>query len=147
MAMPRIPVAACLDPARAAGPTSRPPSATSPPRNARIGVAKAANIRRSPDRHLTASRAANVGELFHRAEPAVVDRPAAVQPLLTPAWRQRANRPGDRRLDERTSRSYRQAVLTAFQEVEDNLASCASSRQEAAVQESGWWRRRGASWS
>ena len=102
--------------------------------NARIGVAKAAMY---PTLDLTGtygSRAANIGDLFTAPSRLWSIGAAAVQPLFDAGLRRSQTDQAIAAYDEDVA-LYRQAVLTAFQEVEDNLATLRILEQEAAVQE------------
>jgi NodT family efflux transporter outer membrane factor (OMF) lipoprotein len=102
--------------------------------NARIGVAKAAKY---PSLDLTGtygSRAANVGDLFTVPSRLWSIGAAAVQPLFDAGLRSAQTDQAIAAYDEDVA-LYRQTVLTAFQEVEDNLATLRILEQEAAVQE------------
>jgi NodT family efflux transporter outer membrane factor (OMF) lipoprotein len=102
--------------------------------NARIGVAKAAKY---PSLDLTGvygSRAANVGDLFTVPSRLWSIGAAAVQPLFDAGLRSAQTDQAIAAYDEDVA-LYRQAVLTAFQEVEDNLVTLRVLEQEAAVQE------------
>ena len=102
--------------------------------NARIGVAKAAMY---PTLDLTGtygSRAANIGDLFTAPSRLWSIGAAAVQPLFDAGLRSSQTDQAIAAYDEDVA-LYRQAVLTAFQEVEDNLATLRILEQEAAVQE------------
>jgi hypothetical protein len=72
------------------------------------------------------SRAANVGDLFTVPSRLWSIGAAAVQPLFDAGLRSAQTDQAIAAYDEDVA-LYRQAVLTAFQEVEDNLAPCASS--------------------
>ena len=102
--------------------------------NARIGVAKAAMY---PTLDLTGtygSRAANIGDLFTAPSRLWSIGAAAVQPLFDAGLRRSQTDQAIAAYDEDVA-LYRQAVLTAFQEVEDNLATLRILEQEAAIQE------------
>jgi NodT family efflux transporter outer membrane factor (OMF) lipoprotein len=102
--------------------------------NARIGVAKAAKY---PTLNLTGAygtRAANIGDLFTAPSRLWSIGAAAVQPLFDAGLRSAQTDQAIAAYDEDVA-LYRQSVLTAFQEVEDNLAALRVLEQEAAVQE------------
>jgi NodT family efflux transporter outer membrane factor (OMF) lipoprotein len=102
--------------------------------NARIGVAKAAMY---PTLDLTGtygSRAANIGDLFTAPSRLWSIGAAAVQPLFDAGLRRAQTDQAIAAYDEDVA-LYRQAVLTAFQEVEDNLATLRILEEEARVQE------------
>ena len=133
MAMPRIPVglpSTLLERRPDVAAAERNVAAA----NARIGVAKAAKY---PSLDLTGtygSRAANVGDLFTVPSRLWSIGAAAVQPLFDAGLRSAQTDQAIAAYDEDVA-LYRQAVLTAFQEVEDNLAILRILEQEAAVQE------------
>ena len=126
------------------GPTSPPPSGSMAAANAQIGVAEAAFY---PDRHavgpITASRLDAVGKLFTAASrDLVVRRDRWPQTLFDAGARQRArSSSAARRLRRRPSPTYRQTVLAAFQQVEDELAALRILAQQAAAQDAARRRR------
>jgi len=102
--------------------------------NARIGVAKAAMY---PTLDLTGtygSRAANIGDLFTAPSRLWSIGAAAALPVFDAGLRRSQTDQAIAAYDEDVA-LYRQTVLTAFQEVEDNLAALRILEQEAAVQE------------
>jgi len=102
--------------------------------NARIGVAKAAKY---PTLNLTGtygSRAANIGDLFTAPSRLWSIGAAAVQPLFDAGLRSAQTDQAIASYDEEVA-VYRFAVLTAFQEVEDNLATLRILEEEAKMQE------------
>ncbi len=102
--------------------------------NAKIGVAKAAMF---PTLSLTGSagfRAADVANLFNVPSRAWSLGAASVLPLFDAGLRRAQTDQAIAVYDEDVA-AYRQTVLTAFQEVEDNLAALRILEQEAAVQE------------
>jgi NodT family efflux transporter outer membrane factor (OMF) lipoprotein len=102
--------------------------------NARIGVAKAAMF---PTLSLTGSagfRASDIANLFSVPSRAWSLGASATQPLFDAGLRSAQTDQAIAVYDEDVA-TYRQTVLTAFQEVEDNLAALRILEQEAAVQE------------
>jgi NodT family efflux transporter outer membrane factor (OMF) lipoprotein len=102
--------------------------------NARIGVAKAAMF---PTLSLTGStgfRAADIANLFSTPARAWSLGASATQPLFDAGLRRSQTDQAVAVYDEDVA-TYRQTVLTAFQEVEDNLAALRILEQEAAMQE------------
>jgi NodT family efflux transporter outer membrane factor (OMF) lipoprotein len=102
--------------------------------NARIGVAKAAMF---PTLSLTGSggfRAADLANLFSVPSRAWSLGAASTLPLFDAGLRRSQTDQAIAVYDEDVA-TYRQTVLTAFQEVEDNLAALRILEQEAAVQE------------
>ena len=101
--------------------------------NARIGVAKAAKY---PTLNLTGtygSRAADIGDLFTAPSRLWSIGAAALQPLFDAGLRSAQTDQAIATYDEDVA-LYRQAVLTAFQQVEDNLVALRILEQEAAIQ-------------
>jgi len=102
--------------------------------NARIGVAKAAMY---PTLDLTGtfgSRSATLGDLFTAPSRLWSIGAAAALPVFDAGLRRSQTDQAIAAYDEDVA-LYRQSVLTAFQEVEDNLATLRILEQEAAVQE------------
>jgi len=133
LAMPRIPVgvpSALLERRPDVAAAERNAAAA----NARIGVAKAAMF---PTLSLTGSagfRAADLANLFSVPSRAWSLGASATQPLFDAGLRRAQTDQAIAVYDEDVA-TYRQTVLTAFQEVEDNLAALRILEQEAAVQE------------
>jgi NodT family efflux transporter outer membrane factor (OMF) lipoprotein len=101
--------------------------------NARIGVAQAA---RYPTLTLSGSygsRAATLGDLFTAPSRLWSIGAAAVAPLFDAGLRKAQSEQAIAEYDEQVA-TYRQTVLAAFQEVEDNLAVLRILEQEAALQ-------------
>ena len=102
--------------------------------NARIGVAQAA---RYPTLSLSGtygSRTSTLSDLFSAPSRLWSIGAAAVAPLFDAGLRKAQTEQAIAVYDEEVA-SYRQTVLTAFQEVEDNLAALRILEQEAALQE------------
>ena len=101
--------------------------------NARIGVAQAA---RYPTLNLTGtygSRSATLGDLFTAPSRLWSIGAAAVAPLFDAGLRKAQSEQAIAVYDEEVA-GYRQTVLTAFQEVEDNLAALRILDEEARLQ-------------
>ena len=101
--------------------------------NARIGVAQAA---RYPALSLTGtygSRSATLGDLFTAPSRLWSIGAAAVAPLFDAGLRKAQSEQAIAVYDEEVA-AYRQTVLTAFQEVEDNLAALRILDEEATLQ-------------
>ena len=101
--------------------------------NARIGVAKAAMF---PSLSLSATagyRSSVIGDLFTLPARLWSIGAAATQPLFDAGLRRAQTDQAIATYDEEVA-AYRQTVLTAFQQVEDNLAALRILEQEAAVQ-------------
>lgn len=107
--------------------------------NARIGVAKAAYF---PSLSLTATggvESATLGDLFRWSSRAFILGPLAGTALNIPIFdggRRRGNLANARAVYEEDAANYRQQILLAFQEVEDNLADLRILKAQTQMQES-----------
>lgn len=102
--------------------------------NARIGVAKAAMYPTLSLSGSYGSRSATLGDLFTAPSRLWSIGAAAVQPLFDAGLRRAQTEQAIAAYDEEVA-TYRQAVLTAFGEVEDNLAALRILEEEAKLQE------------
>jgi NodT family efflux transporter outer membrane factor (OMF) lipoprotein len=102
--------------------------------NARIGVARAAMF---PAITLSATngyRTTNLADLFNAPSRLWSLGAALTQPLFDAGLKEALSEQALGAYDEEAA-IYRQAVLTAFQEVEDNLAALRILEEEAAMQD------------
>jgi NodT family efflux transporter outer membrane factor (OMF) lipoprotein len=102
--------------------------------NARIGVAKAARYPTLDLSGTAGSRSATLGDLFTVPSRLWSIGAAAALPVFDAGLRSAQTDQAIAAYDEDVA-LYRQSVLSAFQEVEDNLAALRILEQEAAVQE------------
>jgi NodT family efflux transporter outer membrane factor (OMF) lipoprotein len=102
--------------------------------NARIGVAKAAMFPTLSLSGTFGTRAADIADLFTAPSRLWSIGAAATQPLFDAGLRRAQTDQAIAVYDEEVA-AYRQTVLTAFQQVEDNLAALRILEQEAAMQE------------
>ncbi len=95
----------------------------------RVGapVAEAAEARHVPD-------LAIAGVVVVRVELACVEEPASITQTIFDGGRRRATSDAARASYDATVAAYRQTTLTAFQQVEDNLAALRILEQEAQQQ-------------
>ena len=131
-AMPRIPVSlpsALLERRPDVAAAERGAAAA----NARIGVAKAAMFPTLSLSGTYGTRASDIADLFTAPARLWSIGAAATQPLFDAGLRRAQTDQAIAAYDEQVA-SYRQAVLTAFQQVEDNLAALRILEEEAAVQ-------------
>ncbi|OAI50812.1 RND transporter [Betaproteobacteria bacterium SCGC AG-212-J23] len=101
--------------------------------NARIGVAKAAMFPSLSLSGTYGTRAADIADLFTVPSRLWSIGAAATQPLFDAGLRRAQTDQAIGQYDEAVA-TYRQTVLTAFQQVEDNLAALRILEEEAAVQ-------------
>jgi len=102
--------------------------------NARIGVAKAAMFPTLSLNGTFGTRASDIADLFTAPSRLWSIGAAAAQPLFDAGLRRAQTDQAIAVYDEEVA-AYRQTVLTAFQQVEDNLAALRILEQEAAVQQ------------
>ena len=102
--------------------------------NARIGVAKAAMFPTFAISGTYGTRASDIADLFSVPSRLWSLGAAASQPLFDAGLRRAQTDQAIAVYDEEVA-TYRQAVLIAFQQVEDNLATLRILEQEAAVQQ------------
>jgi NodT family efflux transporter outer membrane factor (OMF) lipoprotein len=101
--------------------------------NARIGVAKAAMFPTLSLSGTYGTRASDIADLFTAPSRLWSIGAAATQPLFDAGLRRAQTDQAIGQYDEAVA-TYRQTVLTAFQQVEDNLATLRILDEEAAVQ-------------
>jgi NodT family efflux transporter outer membrane factor (OMF) lipoprotein len=131
-AMPRIPVALpsmLLERRPDVAAAERSTAAA----NARIGVAKAAMFPSLSLSGTYGTRAADIADLFTVPSRLWSIGAAATQPLFDAGLRRAQTDQAIGQYDEAVA-TYRQTVLTAFLQVEDNLAALRILEEEAAVQ-------------
>ena len=133
LGMPRVPVALASDL------LERRPDIAAAERavaaaNAQIGVAKAAYFPTLTLSAATGFRTTNIADLFSAPSRFWSLGAAAVQPLFDAGLRRAVTEQALAAYDAEVA-TYRQTVLSGFQEVEDNLAALRILEEEAAVQE------------